>query len=172
MGAVCEDYALKAATPRLRHLLRARIAPRILRPLKLAARAGVAGWVVFAGLNAQAADPSGVAAAFGNTVISSYPDGTSQKIWLHADGSWSGLSRRNVSLEGRWTIRSDKVCLRQTRPATLPISYCTPLPASSQPGVKWAGRDVAGRSITLSLMKGMPSQYQSSQYQSSNTATR
>lgn len=163
---------MKAAIPVLRHLRGARTASRKRQPLRLAARAGVAGWVMFAGLNAQAADPTGVAAAFGNTVVSSYPDGSSQKIWLHADGSWSGLSRRNVPLEGRWTIKSDKVCLRQTQPATLPISYCTPLPASSQPGVKWAGRDVAGRSITLSLMKGMPLQYQSSQYQSGHTATR
>jgi hypothetical protein len=138
--------------------------------LKLAARAAVAGWVVFAGLNAQAADAPGVAAAFGNTVLSSYPDGTSQKIWLHPDGSWSGLSRHNAPLAGRWTIKSDKVCLRQSQPPTLPISYCTALPASSQPGVQWAGRDVAGRSITLSLMKGLPSQYQSAQTQTARSS--
>ena len=124
------------------------------------ARAAVASYVLFAGLNAQAAEPGAVSAAFGNTVISSYPDGTSQKIWLHADGTWNGISRHNVALTGHWTVRDDKVCMRQSTPPTLPISYCTPLPANSQPGVQWSGRDVAGRQITLSLMKGVPSQYQ------------
>jgi hypothetical protein len=139
----------------LRHVRRARTSS-----LKLAARAAVAGWVVLSGLNAQAADASSVTAAFGNTVLSTYPDGTSQKIWLHPDGTWNGLSRRDAPLAGRWTVKGEKVCLRQTQPPTLPISYCTPLPADTQPGVQWTGRDVAGRSITLSLMKGMPPQYQ------------
>jgi hypothetical protein len=119
----------------------------------------VAGFIALAGVAAQAAEPS-VAPAFGNTVVSSYPDGTSQKIWLHPDGTWTGLSRRNIALAGSWTTRGDKVCMKQSRPPTLPISYCTPLPANTRPGVQWAGRDVAGRNITLSLMKGMPSQYQ------------
>lgn len=128
--------------------------------LKLAIRAFAAGWVAFAGLNAQAAEP-GVAAAFGNTVVSTYPDGTSQKIWLHPNGKWTGLSRSNGPLAGSWSVRGEKVCLKQSQPPTLPVAYCTALPASSQPGVQWASRDVAGRSITLSLMKGVPAQYQS-----------
>jgi hypothetical protein len=137
------------------HLRRGRTAP-----LKLAARAAIASWVVFTGLNALAAGPAPVAAAFGNTVISTYADGSSQKIWLHPDGTWSGLSRRNSPLAGRWNLKGEKVCLRQSQPPTLPISYCTPLPPSNQPGAQWASHDAAGRSITLSLMKGMPPQYQ------------
>jgi len=127
--------------------------------LKFVARAVVAGSIAFAGLNAQAAD-QGVAAAFGNTVVSTYPDGTSQKIWLHPDGSWTGLSRSNGPLAGSWSARGEKVCLKQSKPPTLPVAFCTALPASSQPGVQWASRDMAGRSITLSLMKGVPAQYQ------------
>ena len=129
--------------------------------LKFVARAIAAGSVAFAGLNAQAAD-QGVAAAFGNTVLSTYSDGTSQKIWLHPDGSWTGLSRSNGPLAGRWSTRGEKVCLKQSKPPTLPVAFCTALPTSSQPGVQWASRDMAGRSITLSLMKGVPAQYQAS----------
>jgi hypothetical protein len=141
--------------PFQRHVRRDRISS-----FRAFARSAVAGYVLFAGLNARAADPGAVAAAFGNTVVSSYPDGTSQKIWLHPDGTWNGVSRHNAALAGRWTLRGEKVCMRQTRPPTLPISYCTPLPASSQPGAQWSGRDVAGRQIILSLTKGVPSQYQ------------
>jgi hypothetical protein len=136
---------------------------RLHRTFALRLLAAVAGYAAFAAMPAQAAEPSGVAAAFGNTVVTHYPDGTSQKIWLHADGTWNGISRRNAALAGKWTARGDKVCMRQLQPPTLPISYCTPLPASPQPGVQWAGRDVAGRPITLSLMKGMPSQYQTAE---------
>jgi len=138
--------------------------------LRLLAGAAVAGWAALAGLSAQAAEPGPVAAAFGNTVISSYPDGTSQKIWLHPDGTWNGLSRRNAALAGRWTLHGDKVCMRQSQPPTLPVSYCTPLPASSQPGVQWSGRDVAGRAITLSLTKGVPSQYQTANAAAANAS--
>src|SRR5205085_11776501 len=113
--------------------------------------------------NAQAADLASVAPAFGNTVVSTYPDGSSQKIWLHPDGSWDGLSRRNVRLAGHWSLRGDKVCLKQAQPPTLPISYCTALPPSPAPGAQWAGRDVVGHPITLSLMKGVPQAYQGSE---------
>lgn len=141
----------------MRSLRHARRAAR----LKLAAHAIVAGSMAFAGLNAQAAD-RGVSAAFGNTVVSTYADGTSQKIWLHPDGSWTGLSRSNGPLAGSWSARGEKVCLKQSKPPTLPVAFCTALPATNQPGVQWASRDVAGRSITLSLVKGVPAQYQSS----------
>ena len=130
-----------------------------LRPtpaVKLAVHLALGGYVAFAGLNAQAADLASVAPAFGNTVLSTYPDGTSQKIWLHPDGSWDGLSRKNVHLAGHWSLRGDKVCLRQSKPPTLPMSYCTSLPPAGEPGVQWTGRDVVGRPIVLSLMKGMP----------------
>jgi hypothetical protein len=99
-----------------------------------------------------------VAPAFGNTVISSYPDGTSQKIWLHPDGSWDGISRKGAHLAGHWTLREDKVCLRQQKPPTLPISFCTAVPSSGN--AQWSSHDVMGRPITLSLMKGVPSEYQ------------
>lgn len=127
--------------------------------LRLCGRAAISAWAAFAALNAHAAD-RGVAAAFGNTVLSTYPDGTSQKIWLHPDGAWTGLSRSNRPLAGTWTARGEKICLRQSKPPTLPVAYCTALPAESEPGIRWAGRDVAGRAITLSLVKGVPTQYQ------------
>jgi len=129
-----------------------------LSALRLGARAAVGAYAAFAGLNAQAADLSSLAPAFGNTVVSQYPDGTSQKIWLHPDGSWDGISRKGVALSGHWRLRDDKVCLRQTKPPSLPISYCTVVPPAGE--AQWAGRDVMGRPITLSLMKGVPSEYQ------------
>lgn len=110
----------------------------------------------FTALNAQAADPSRVAAAFGNTVMTVYPDGRTQKIWLHPDGAWEGIGRDGRSLAGRWTLKGDnKVCLRQTKPPTLPFSYCTNFPDDPQVGVVWTSKDFGGTPIKLTVLKGM-----------------
>jgi hypothetical protein len=144
---------LKSIMGTLDHLQRRRACA-----LRFAARAAVGGYVAFAALNAQAADVAAIAPAFGNTIVSKYPDGTSQKIWLHADGSWDGVSRKGKHLAGHWALHANEVCLRQSSPPTLPIRYCTAVPASGD--AQWSGKDVLGRPITLSLMKGVPSEYQ------------
>src|SRR6185369_17658656 len=75
--------------------------------IALAAAATAAG--------ATAADSSEqVKPAFGNTVLSIYPDGRSQKIWMHPDGSWDGQSRRGTPLAGRWSVKDGKVCMKQS----------------------------------------------------------
>ena len=103
-------------------------------------------------VRAQVAQPA-VAALFGNTVMSIYPDGRSQKIWMHPDGTWSGKSRRGIDLSGKWTLRGDKVCLRQSRPPTLPISFCQTLP--QDPGVTLTSHDLTGQTIHLKVVKGI-----------------
>jgi hypothetical protein len=124
--------------------------------LKPAARLAVAGYAAFAALNAQAADLSVIAPAFGNTVVSTYPDGRSQRIWLHPDGSWDGKSRSGVVLAGHWRLSNGRVCLRQSKPPTLPFSYCAAFPEHAEPGAQWPSHDVLGHPIVLSLEKGAP----------------
>lgn len=118
-------------------------------------RTALAAAVSLVALNAQAADLGRIAAAFGNTVMSVYPDGRSQKIWLHSDGLWQGVGRNGQPLAGRWTERGDKVCLRQTKPPTLPFSYCTGFPDDPHIGVTWTSKDFAGTPIRLTVVKGM-----------------
>lgn len=118
-------------------------------------RTVLAAAVSLTSLNAQAADLDRVAAAFGNTVMSIYPDGKSQKIWLHPDGLWDGLSRKNEPLQGKWALKGEKVCLRQTKPPTLPFSYCTPFPTDAHVGVTWTSKDFVGTPIRLTVLKGM-----------------
>jgi hypothetical protein len=96
-----------------------------------------------------------VAAAFGNTIVSTYPDGRSQKIWLHPDGAWTGLSRSHEDMAGRWTWKNGKVCLRQKIRPTLPFSYCAPLPQDAQVGAAWTAKDFAGTPIQLKLVRGV-----------------
>jgi hypothetical protein len=105
---------------------------------------------------AQAAEPAPqVKPAFGNTVLSIYPDGRSQKIWMHPDGTWDGQSRRGSPLAGSWSVKGDKVCMKQSRPPTLPIAYCTAFPANTFVGVTWTSKDMSGTPIQLKVVKGM-----------------
>ncbi len=102
----------------------------------------------------NAPDPKpDVAATFGNTVMSVYPDGRSQKVWLKPDGSWTGLSRRGIPLAGAWTVKGEKVCLRQSKPPTLPISFCQVFPADPVKGVD--SKDLLGTPIHLRVVKGI-----------------
>jgi hypothetical protein len=106
---------------------------------------------------ASAAEPAdksapNVDATFGNTVMSVYPDGRSQKIWLQPDGTWTGLSRRGNPLAGKWSVKGDKVCLKQSKPPTLPISFCQTFPSDPVKGVD--ARDLTGTPIHLKLVKG------------------
>ena len=102
---------------------------------------------------AQAAAPSAkIAATFGNTVMSVYPDGRSQKIWLKEDGSWTGQSRRGNPLAGKWTAKGDKVCLKQTSPPMFGFGFCHVFPNDPAAGID--SKDLTGTKIHLKLVKG------------------
>jgi hypothetical protein len=126
-----------------------------MQKVRMLIRTALAAAVSFAALNAQAADLSRIAAAFGNTVMSIYPDGRTQKIWLHPDGEWEGQGRDGRPLAGHWTLKGDKVCLRQSKPPTLPFSYCTSFPADPHVGVVWTSKDFGGTPIRLTVLRGM-----------------
>ncbi|WP_374469245.1 hypothetical protein [Phenylobacterium sp.] len=118
-------------------------------------RLALGGWVAFSALNAQAGTLEDVAAAFGNTVLATYPDGRHQRIWLHEDGAYEAVGRRGKPSSGRWSLKGDKVCLKQHRPFPAPISYCTHFPAQGDVGATWTGKDLAGVPIQLKLVKGV-----------------
>lgn len=123
-------------------------------------RVSAAAYALFLGLNAQAAspassDPRGVAAAFGNTVKALYPDGKHQRIWLRADGSWEAIGRRGKHSSGKWTVKGEKVCLKQSKPFPVPISYCTDFPSDGGVGAVWASKDMTGQPIKLTVVEGI-----------------
>jgi hypothetical protein len=108
--------------------------------------------VTLSAFSAHAAEPSKeISATFGNTVMSVYPDGRSQKIWLQSDGTWTGHSRRGNPLAGKWTVKGEQVCLHQAHPF-LPGSFCQTLPSDPAAGID--SKDMAGTPIHLKLVKG------------------
>jgi hypothetical protein len=117
-------------------------------------QAALAAVVSTAALNAQAQGEARLAPAFGATVVSIYPDGRTQRLWLHAGGDFDGIGRKGQHIAGHWTVKGEKVCLRQTHPPTLPFSYCTPFPDEPRIGAMWAAKDFFGTPIHLMVMPG------------------
>jgi hypothetical protein len=104
-------------------------------------------------LAAPAVAAPSVEAAFGNTIVSTYPDGRTAKLWLHRGGAYDGRGRRGKPSSGQWTIKGDKICLRQKKPTPAPFAYCTPLSAGGV-GAAWSARAVTGEPIRVSVVKG------------------
>ena len=101
----------------------------------------------------SAASPGSVQAAFGNTVVSTYPDGRTGLLWMKPDGTYSAVGRRRTPSSGTWRVNGDLVCLKQRKPRSAPISYCTRFPNGGV-GTSWQARAVTGEKITIKLVRG------------------
>jgi hypothetical protein len=102
---------------------------------------------------APAASAAEVSRAFGNTILSTYPDGRTAELWLRPDGSYSAEGRRGDASRGRWSLKGAKLCLKQSKPFSAPFSYCTPIPASGM-GRPWSAKAVTGEQISVRLVSG------------------
>ena len=94
--------------------------------------------------------PDGLAKAFGNTVVSTYPDGRTALLWLKPDGTYTAKGRHRTSSSGTWTLKGAKMCLSQKKPIWAPFAYCTALPT----GTSWTAKAVTGEPITVRIVKG------------------
>jgi hypothetical protein len=95
--------------------------------------------------------PSIIQQAFGNTIVSTYPDNRQAELWLSASGEYAAMGRRGDRSQGHWRIDGDKLCLKQDHPATLPFfRYCTPIPGQDH----WTARAVTGETIQVRLVRG------------------
>ena len=103
---------------------------------------------------AVAAPTAGVEPAFGNTIVSTYPDGRTSHLWLKPDGTYGYEGRRKTPSSGRWTIKGAKLCLKQTKPRSIPFSHCSPIHAGGV-GTAWAGKAPTGEAIKLKLVQGV-----------------
>lgn len=94
-----------------------------------------------------------LAPAFGNTLVSTYPDGRTARMWLQADGRYEGQGRRGGRSSGRWSVREGDLCFSQRRPIPVPRSFCTPIVRGGV-GTKWTARAVTGETIQVELVAG------------------
>ena len=107
-----------------------------------------------AALLVAGADRSDLEPAFHNTVVSTYPDGRQARLWLDPDGSYTAEGRKGDHTSGHWTLKGEEICLRQSSPPTLPISYCTAVPPPGGVGAVWAAKSVFGDPLKVTLVPG------------------
>lgn len=98
--------------------------------------------------------PRGIAAAFGNTLKATYPDGRFQRYWFGKDGTWRAIGRRGKPSSGKWMLKGEQVCLRQSKPFPSPTRFCTDFPSNGALGSSWQAKDVSGKPVKLSLLAG------------------
>jgi len=91
--------------------------------------------------------------AFRNTLVSTYPDGRTARLWLSEDGTYAGQGRRGGRNGGVWRLRGAEICMSQRRPFPAPIQYCTPVVAGGV-GTRWTAKAVTGETIRVELVAG------------------
>jgi hypothetical protein len=92
--------------------------------------------------------------AFSATVVSTYPDGRISKLWLNRDGTFTGEERDHAVKGGKWTLKGQKICMRQTKPIPIPfLSFCSPIPSTGV-SVAWNGKAITGEPIIIRVVPG------------------
>lgn len=94
-----------------------------------------------------------LAPAFGNTLLSTYPDGRTARMWLQHGGVYEGQGRRGGLSSGTWRVRNGQVCFSQRRPIPLPGSFCTPIVPGAV-GASWTAKAMTGETIRVTLVPG------------------
>lgn len=96
-----------------------------------------------------AADPR-LNPAFSGTIVSTYPDGRTAHLWLNRDGTYTGEGRRRKPSSGVWSIKGERICLKQRKPFPAPFTHCEAIP-SGQP---WSSKAVTGEAVKVKLVPG------------------
>ncbi|WP_339932092.1 hypothetical protein [uncultured Brevundimonas sp.] len=99
------------------------------------------------------ASASDLQAAFSNTLVSTYPDGRTARLWLAEGGRFEGQDRRGGRNSGVWRVRDGKLCLSQRRPLPMPGQFCTPIVRVAVGG-SWTARAMTGETIRVTLVAG------------------
>ena len=91
--------------------------------------------------------------AFGNTIVSTYPDGRKGETWIAVDGTYTGMGRKKDRSSGKWRVKGDSICFKQSRPIPAPFNYCVKIPTT---GFKsgFQSKAYTGEMATLTLVHG------------------
>jgi hypothetical protein len=104
-----------------------------------------AAFLLSAATAAAAAPPTALEKAFSGTIVTTYPDGRSQKLWMNPDGSYTSEGRRHGRYKGHWRVKGDKVCFRRSI-----FGYCTHIPS----GTSFRTKAVNGETVQVRLVPG------------------
>lgn len=120
-------------------------------PVRCAALAAAA--VSLCPAAAGASTLADIAPAFGNTIVSTHPDGRKAKLWLDRAGTYRAQGRKGQTSGGVWAVKEGKLCLKQKRPVPIPLSYCAAI-RHVRVGAAWADKAANGDRVTNQLVEG------------------
>ena len=119
------------------------------RSLKLGLTAGVAAFAL-----SGAAFADNEAGMYGNTVVCSYPDSSTTKVYMEKDGSYS-LIHGTFKEKGTWKDDGTNVCYHATDPAPAPGAKAVCIPTRSfKIGDTWTVTDPKGKTCKAELKAG------------------
>jgi hypothetical protein len=117
----------------------------------------VLGFVAVAGSSTAGDGSELLAQAFGNTIVSTYPDGRTAQLWLQPGGVYTAEGRDHDRSTGHWRVQDGRLCLKQAHPFAFGYVYCTRL-AQFSSGSFWISKAVTGETIRITLVRGRPDQ--------------
>jgi len=91
--------------------------------------------------------------AFGNTIVTTYPNGKVTRTWLHPDGTYEALRANGDHTGGVWKTKAGQVCLTQKRPVYVPMAFCTPIVPGAI-GASWSAKGLLGEPVRNTLIAG------------------
>ncbi len=93
--------------------------------------------------------------AFQNTIVSTYPDGKSTKLWLERNGQYEALRANGQRTGGSWQMKGDRLCMTQKRPIFVPLAFCTGIPSlKGGVGVSWMAKGLKGEPVRHTVVAG------------------
>lgn len=99
------------------------------------------------------ASTSALEPAFGNTIVTTYPNGKVTRTWLHRDGTYEALRANGDHTAGVWKARGSQVCLTQKKPVYVPMAFCTPIVPGAI-GASWSAKGLLGEPVRNTLIAG------------------
>lgn len=91
--------------------------------------------------------------AFGNTIVTLYPNGKITRTWLHRDGTYEALRSNGERTGGVWKVKGGELCITQKRPVFVPLTFCTPIVPGGV-GASWSAKGLLGEPVRNVLAAG------------------
>jgi hypothetical protein len=91
--------------------------------------------------------------AFGNTIVTTYPNGKTTRMWLHRDGTYDGRRANGQATAGVWKVKQKDVCITQKRPLYVPVAFCTGIVPGGV-GTSWTAKGLYGEPVRNTLIAG------------------
>jgi hypothetical protein len=101
-----------------------------------------------------AAPAEQLAAAFDNTIVSTYPSGRSARLWLAQDGTYTARGAKGAASSGVWSMKGARLCLKQKKPYAAPVTYCSPVPQGAKVGSAWDAKSLKGEPLRNRIVEG------------------